>query len=192
MDQLIVISALGTDRPGIVQALSKAVLEYDGSIMDSRMTVLGGEFAVLMLVAGSATTLEAARILTAVGAEPKRTIKFCLWGGEEQGLLGSRGYVQRHRTEMDKVSAVFNHDTGTNWAQSLTVTYAMHEQLEPVFAQVTRLMTPPDADFDGPVFNLRGVKQIGGGRGGSASPFSPPDRWRVTAIRPIATKCTWS
>ena len=29
MDQLIVISALGTDRPGIVQALSKAVLEYD-------------------------------------------------------------------------------------------------------------------------------------------------------------------
>ncbi|MGB2336362.1 MAG: ACT domain-containing protein, partial [Alcanivorax sp.] len=58
MDQLIVISALGTDRPGIVQALSKAVLEYDGSIMDSRMTVLGGEFAVLMLVAGSATTLD--------------------------------------------------------------------------------------------------------------------------------------
>lgn len=58
MDQLIVISALGTDRPGIVQALSKAVLEYDGSIMDSRMTVLGGEFAVLMLVAGNAATLD--------------------------------------------------------------------------------------------------------------------------------------
>ncbi|WP_288368158.1 ACT domain-containing protein [uncultured Alcanivorax sp.] len=58
MDQLIVISALGTDRPGIVQALSKAVLEYDGNIMDSRMTVLGGEFAVLMLVAGSAATLD--------------------------------------------------------------------------------------------------------------------------------------
>ncbi|BAP13673.1 MAG: glycine cleavage system protein R [Alcanivorax borkumensis] len=58
MDQLIVISALGTDRPGIVQALSKAVLEYDGNIMDSRMTVLGGEFAVLMLVAGNAATLD--------------------------------------------------------------------------------------------------------------------------------------
>ena len=116
---------------------------------------------------GSATTLEAARILMAIGAKPKRTIKFCLWGGEEQGLLGSAGYVQRHRTDMAKVSAVFNHDTGTNWTQSLTVTHKMHEQLEPVFAQVTRLLTAPDADFDGPVFSLRAVAQIGGGRGGS-------------------------
>jgi len=116
---------------------------------------------------GSATTMEAARILMAVGAKPKRTIKFCLWGGEEQGLLGSGAYVKAHRTDMNNVSAVFNHDTGTNWAQSLTVTHKMHEQLEPVFAQVTRLLTPPDEDFEGPVFNLRPVAQIGGGRGGS-------------------------
>ena len=116
---------------------------------------------------GSATTMEAARILMAVGAKPKRTIKFCLWGGEEQGLLGSAAYVRRHRTDMDKVSAVFNHDTGTNWAQSLTVTEKMHAQLEPVFAQVTRLMAPPDQDFDGPVFDLRPVAQIGGRGGGS-------------------------
>ena len=47
MEQLIVISALGSDRPGIVQALTGAVLERDGNILDSRMTVLGGEFAVL-------------------------------------------------------------------------------------------------------------------------------------------------
>jgi hypothetical protein len=116
---------------------------------------------------GSATTMEAARILMAVGAKPKRTIKFCLWGGEEQGLLGSRGYVQRHRIDMDKVSAVFNHDTGTNWAQSLVVTNEMHAQLEPVFAQVTRLLTPPDDDFEGDVFSLVARDQIGGGRGGS-------------------------
>lgn len=116
---------------------------------------------------GSATTMEAARILMAVGAKPKRTIKFCLWGGEEQGLLGSRGYVQRHRVDMDKVSAVFNHDTGTNWAQSLVVTNKMHAQLEPVFAQVTRLLTPPDADFEDEVFNLIARAEIGGGRGGS-------------------------
>lgn len=116
---------------------------------------------------GSATTMEAARILMAVGAKPKRTIKFCLWGGEEQGLLGSRGYVQRHRTEMDKVSVVYNHDTGTNWAQSLVVTNAMQAQLAPVFAQVSRLLTPPDADFDGSVFSLIARSSIGGGRGGS-------------------------
>ncbi|MZR63921.1 glycine cleavage system protein R [Alcanivorax sp. DP30] len=57
MEQLIVISALGSDRPGIVESLSRAVLERQGNILDSRMTVLGGEFAVLMLVAGSEGTL---------------------------------------------------------------------------------------------------------------------------------------
>ena len=58
MEQLIVISALGTDRPGIVEALSRAVLEHKGNILDSRMTVLGGEFAVLMLISGSNDTLD--------------------------------------------------------------------------------------------------------------------------------------
>lgn len=57
MTSLIVISALGSDRPGIVEALSRAVLEREGNILDSRMTVLGGEFAVLMLVCGEASTL---------------------------------------------------------------------------------------------------------------------------------------
>jgi carboxypeptidase Q len=87
---------------------------------------------------GTTSTMEAARILMAVGARPKRTIRFCLWGGEEQGLLGSHAYVQRHRQEMDKVSAVFNHDTGTNWAQSIGVTNTMATQLEPVFAPCLR------------------------------------------------------
>lgn len=57
MANLIVISALGSDRPGIVQALSQAVLEHQGNILDSRMTVLGGEFVVLMLVSGEPSAL---------------------------------------------------------------------------------------------------------------------------------------
>jgi glycine cleavage system transcriptional repressor len=57
MSSLIVISAIGSDRPGIVQALSGAVLARDGNILDSRMTVLGGEFAVLMLVSGNDSSL---------------------------------------------------------------------------------------------------------------------------------------
>lgn len=59
MESLIVISALGSDRPGIVQALSGAVLARQGNILDSRMTVLGGEFAVLMLVSGDEANLAA-------------------------------------------------------------------------------------------------------------------------------------
>jgi hypothetical protein len=120
---------------------------------------------------GTATTIEAARILSAAGAKPKRTIRFCLWGGEEQGLLGSRAYVQKHRTAMQKVSAVFNHDTGTNWAQSLAVTAAMRDQLAPVFANVTDLLQAPDADWTGPVFELRTVQRVAGGGGSDHASF---------------------
>jgi glycine cleavage system transcriptional repressor len=49
----LVISALGRDHPGIVDALSQVILEAGANIEDSRMTVLGGEFAVLMLVSGN-------------------------------------------------------------------------------------------------------------------------------------------
>jgi len=119
---------------------------------------------------GATSTLEAARILTSVGAKPKRSIRFLLWGGEEQGLLGSQGYVQRHRTEMDKISCVFNHDTGTNWAQSLSVTPKMAEQFGPVFEPVMKL-TAPDEDFEGPVFDLNEVESIRGGGGSDHASF---------------------
>ncbi len=54
-----VISTIGRDRPGVVNLVSEAVFERGLSIDDSRMTVLGGEFAILMLVAGSDDDLEA-------------------------------------------------------------------------------------------------------------------------------------
>ncbi len=46
--------------------------------------------------AGVAATMEAVRILKALGVKPKRTIRIALWSGEEEGLLGSRGYVSQH------------------------------------------------------------------------------------------------
>lgn len=46
--------------------------------------------------AGSAVVMEAARILAKLGVRPKRTIRFALWNGEEQALLGSLSYVERH------------------------------------------------------------------------------------------------
>lgn len=57
MAQLIVISAIGTDRAGVVQDISKAILSCGGNIEESRMTTLGSEFAVLMLVSGNWHTL---------------------------------------------------------------------------------------------------------------------------------------
>jgi glycine cleavage system transcriptional repressor len=52
MKKLLVISALGKDRPGIVNQLSRAVLEAGCNVEDSRMTVLGGEFALILMVSG--------------------------------------------------------------------------------------------------------------------------------------------
>ena len=46
--------------------------------------------------AGSVVVMEAARILSRLGVRPKRTIRFALWSGEEQGLLGSKAYIERH------------------------------------------------------------------------------------------------
>src|SRR5450631_3262380 len=46
--------------------------------------------------AGSAVIMEAARILASLGAQPKRTIRFALWAGEEQGLWGSRAFIEKH------------------------------------------------------------------------------------------------
>ena len=46
--------------------------------------------------AGTVTVMEAARILRQLGVRPRRTIRFALWEGEEQGLLGSRAYIEQH------------------------------------------------------------------------------------------------
>ncbi len=51
--------------------------------------------------AGSAVMMEVVRILKAVGAKPKRTIRIALWGGEETGLHGSKNYVKNHFTDTD-------------------------------------------------------------------------------------------
>lgn len=91
--------------------------------------------------AGVAVAMEAVRILKAIGIAPKRTIRIALWGGEEEGLLGSRAYVAEHfasrpeptdpkqrelpeymrenrgpltiKPEWQKLAAYFNLDNGT-------------------------------------------------------------------------------
>ena len=58
MDEQLVITALGDDRPGIVDELSKALFKHNLNIEDSRMSVLGGEFAVLLLVGGPEQSID--------------------------------------------------------------------------------------------------------------------------------------
>lgn len=94
---------------------------------------------------GTATTIEAARILMAAGAKPRRTIRFMLWSGEEQGLLGSRAWVEQNPELLDKISAVFVYDGGPNAIAGLPATAAMKADFEKVFDPVMKLN--PDLPF---------------------------------------------
>ena len=88
---------------------------------------------------GSAVTLEAARILKSVGAQPKRTIRFINWTGEEQGLLGSRGYCEMHAAELQNISAVFVDDGGTNYEGGLPAATEMIPMLAAATAPINNV-----------------------------------------------------
>ncbi len=62
---------------------------------------------------GTITMMEAARILKKIYPNPKRTILIGLWGSEEQGLNGSRAFVEDHPKIVSGVQALFNQDNGT-------------------------------------------------------------------------------
>jgi Zn-dependent M28 family amino/carboxypeptidase len=61
---------------------------------------------------GAVSVLEVARAMAGLGKAPRRSVRFALWGGEEQGLLGSYAYTQSHKDEMSKCVAVLNTDNG--------------------------------------------------------------------------------
>ena len=62
---------------------------------------------------GVAMVLEAARAIAALEEPPRRSIQFVLWGGEEQGQLGSTAFVRTHAGELDRIVAYLNSDAGT-------------------------------------------------------------------------------
>jgi hypothetical protein len=126
----VVADLPGTDRKGEIVML--------GAHLDSWHAGTGATDNA----AGTAVVMEAMRILKAIDAHPRRTIRVGLWGGEEQGLLGSRAYVAEHfasrpepreaapgempafmrndppqpitlKTEYGKLSAYYNLDNGT-------------------------------------------------------------------------------
>ena len=89
---------------------------------------------------GTSTTLEAARILMAtlkeLDLQPRRTIRFMLWSGEEQGLLGSIAYIEQHPEENERISACIVHDGGTNACSGIRTTPSMEPLFEEAFAPI--------------------------------------------------------
>jgi Zn-dependent M28 family amino/carboxypeptidase len=107
---------------------------------------------------GSAVMMEVMRILKAIGVEPRRTIRIGLWGGEEQGLHGSREYVADHfasapggwgqggeverKEGYDKFSAYYNIDNGTGQVRGIFL--QQNEELRLLF----RTWLQPFAEWD--------------------------------------------
>ncbi len=95
------------------------VAEIRGSEKPEEVVILGAHLDSWDLGSGCldngvnvGLVIETARAVAALGERPKRTIRFILFSGEEQGLWGSRAYVEQHRTELDDIVAVVVHDMG--------------------------------------------------------------------------------
>ena len=96
------------------------VAEIRGSELPGQVVILGAHLdswdlgtGVTDNGAGSMVVLEAARVLARADVRARRTIRFILFGGEEQGLIGARRYAEAHAAEADSIQAVLVIDNGT-------------------------------------------------------------------------------
>jgi hypothetical protein len=96
------------------------VAEIPGTELPGQVVILGAHLdswdlgtGVTDNATGSMVVLEAARVIARSGLAARRTIRFVLFSGEEQGLLGSRAYAAAHAGEMDSIQAVLVLDNGT-------------------------------------------------------------------------------
>lgn len=154
------------------------IAEIPGTDLKDEVVMIGAHFdswhagtGATDNASGSAACMEALRILKAIGAQPRRTIRIGLWGGEEQGLFGSRGYVAKHfgekdgdqgiasllsggggelkiKPEHEKFSVYFNNDNGTGKVRGVYM--QANEASRPVF----RAWIAPFADMGATTLTL--------------------------------------
>ncbi len=131
------------------------IADWKGTDKADEIVMLGGHLDSWHAATGAtdnaigvAVMIEAVRVLKALGVTPRRTIRLALWGGEEQGLLGSKAYVQQHLGSFEKPEpgfetfvAYFNLDTGTGRIRGFSVFGP------PEAAAVVREATAPFADL---------------------------------------------
>ncbi len=104
---------------------------------------------------GVCVTMEAARLLAASGAKPKRSIMFCIWTAEEYGLLGSKYFVENKTVPWNKISNYFNRDGGPLAAVSLIVPPAMYDD----FVKATEPLTDYNPEIPFTVVKREGKPQ---------------------------------
>ena len=154
-----------TDEPVVEE---NVIGEITGTDLADEIVIIGGHFdswhsgsGATDNAAGSAVVMEAARALKAFydwrGEGPRRTIRFALWSGEEQGLLGSREYVNQHfatvdgygqpasavKPEQAKVSAYYNMDNGSGRFRGVYM--QSNEGVRPIFRAWLDAFDDPEA-----------------------------------------------
>jgi hypothetical protein len=92
---------------------------------------------------GIAPVMEAARLIAESGGKPKRSILFCLWAGEEFGLLGSKFFVESGIVDMEKISNYFNRDYTPFVPMGITVPEAMYDD----FVKVAKPLQKADTGY---------------------------------------------
>ena len=123
--------------PGTDPVLKDEIVMLGGHL-DSWQSAMGATDNA----AGCSVMMEVMRIFTSLGIKPRRTIRIALWTGEEQGLLGSKGYVKNHfadpatmelKPEHSKLSAYFNIDNGTGKVRGIYL--QGNEKVKDIFTQ---------------------------------------------------------
>ena len=111
--EIEVRNEFSTDDPMDYNVLA----EVPGSDLANEIVLIGGHFdsepagtGATDNASGCAIVMEAMRILAAIDAKPRRTIRLALWGAEEVGLLGSRGYVKKHLGDRKTGSVTAAHE----------------------------------------------------------------------------------
>ncbi|HKP28247.1 MAG TPA: M20/M25/M40 family metallo-hydrolase [Gemmatimonadales bacterium] len=145
--------------------------EWRGTDLDDQVVMIGGHFdswaqatGATDDAAGCAVLLEAIRILKAVGATPRRTIRVGFWSWEEGGVNGSRAYVKNHPELRDKLAAYFNLDNGSGRIRGIYL--QGNEAVRPIFTswlapfadlQATTVTAENEFGVDAIAFDLAGL-----------------------------------
>lgn len=153
------------------------IAEIPGSDLKDEIVLIGGHFdswhtgtGASDNATGTTVALEAIRIIKQLGLQPRRTIRIGLWGGEEQGLLGSRAYVKQHlaerevsdnsssagansgalikKSEFEKFSVYFNDDNGAGKFRGINL--QGNEAVRPIFRAWLTAINDPSAQTISP------------------------------------------
>lgn len=91
----MVMTAVGPDRPGLVEQFSALIHEHDCNLEDSRMAILAGEFAIILLFSGSEAAVEQVREASAANLEEKLGFRVTFKSTERKSVPPQRAYSLR-------------------------------------------------------------------------------------------------